>query len=466
MSDRVSPPQSLGAKDLRAALEEASASMRDFEDRLARKSEAFAVASQPVTMDAVRSRLAPGSALIEWVMYRPFDARAPDWASRWGAPRYAVYILPAEGEPSGLDLGEAGPIDAAARAMRGAIAGRSGDVKAHARALHDLTFAKVAPLLGEVSTLVIAPDGELAQVPFEALMDADGRWLVERYRTSYLASGRDLMRLARPSKPSSVSSVLAGIEYGEAPSDAARSGGPRPGGAPEDPVVAGVHIGQRSGDRAFSALRWGPLPGTAREAAGLKQLPLFGGAPGAAPRSGPATENPLLRSGLALADANLRDRTAGADDGVLTALEAASLNLEGTELVVLSACETGVGEARRGEGIFGLQRALVLAGARTQVMSLWKVDDDATQALMVAYYERLAQGEGRAEAMRQVRLAMLSGDRTSTALTTGQRTACAGDCAARAAFPRWTHPYFWASFLVSGEVAPLSSPSLPREQRR
>jgi CHAT domain-containing protein len=99
-------------------------------------------------------------------------------------------------------------------------------------------------------------------------------------------------------------------------------------------------------------------------------------------------------------------------------------------LVVLSACETGVGEVRSGDGVYGLRRALVLAGAETQVMSLWKVSDEGTRELMSGYYRRLASGEGRSEAMRQVRLEFLKD-------------------------PRRAHPYYWASFIVSGEWANL-----------
>jgi CHAT domain-containing protein len=143
----------------------------------------------------------------------------------------------------------------------------------------------------------------------------------------------------------------------------------------------------------------------------------------------PAGENPLLRSGLALAGANgLRS---GEDDGILTALELAGLDLAGTELAVLSACETGVGQVRNGEGVYGLRRALVLAGVRTQVVSLWKVDDAATKDLMAAYYARLGAGAGRSQALRDAQLAMLDD-------------------------PDRTHPYYWAAFVVIGEGTPLA----------
>src|SRR5262249_14716530 len=120
----------------------------------------------------------------------------------------------------------------------------------------------------------------------------------------------------------------------------------------------------------------------------------------------------------------------GDDDGVLTALEAAGLDLYGTKLVVLSACDTGVGEVKNGDGVYGLRRAFVLAGAETQVMSLWPVSDVGTRELMIDYYKRLLKGEGRGEALRLVRLKMLASHNRK-------------------------HPYYWASFIQSGEWANL-----------
>ena len=140
-------------------------------------------------------------------------------------------------------------------------------------------------------------------------------------------------------------------------------------------------------------------------------------------------ENPLLRSGLALAGANAR-RSGEADDGILTAEEAAALDLLGTQLVVLSACETGLGMVQTGEGVYGLRRALALAGAQAQLVSLWKVADAQTQALMVDFYRRLLSGEGRSAALRAAQKAMLD-DATNA------------------------HPYYWASFVLIGNWAPL-----------
>ncbi|MGB3514963.1 MAG: CHAT domain-containing protein, partial [Elainellaceae cyanobacterium] len=140
-------------------------------------------------------------------------------------------------------------------------------------------------------------------------------------------------------------------------------------------------------------------------------------------------ENPLLRSGLVFAGFN--QRSSLGEDGVLTALEAANLDLRGTRLVVMSACETGVGDVANGEGVYGLRRAFVMAGAESQLMSLWKVSDQGTAELMQLYYDRILSGEDRSEALRQVQLELL-------------------------AAPAYSHPYYWSSFLFSGDWTPIT----------
>lgn len=143
-------------------------------------------------------------------------------------------------------------------------------------------------------------------------------------------------------------------------------------------------------------------------------------------------ENPLLRSGLALAGVN--SRSSGGEDGIFTALEASSLDLQGTQLVVLSACETGVGAASSGEGVYGLRRAFAVAGTESQIMSLWQVDDYGTSALMKLFYENLAtKGQGRSEALRNAQLEMLNSKGV------------------------YSDPYYWSSFIFSGDWRPLQS---------
>jgi len=157
--------------------------------------------------------------------------------------------------------------------------------------------------------------------------------------------------------------------------------------------------------------------------------PAAAGTPPGAPTSpADAYENPLLRSGLALAGAN--KLASGDEDGILTALEASGLDLTGTKLVVLSACETGVGKVTNGEGVYGLRRALVIAGAESLVMTLWQVDDFATKELMSGYYKRLSAGKPRSSALRDVQLEIMSRD-------------------------KYQHPFYWASFLPAGENTPL-----------
>jgi CHAT domain-containing protein len=143
-------------------------------------------------------------------------------------------------------------------------------------------------------------------------------------------------------------------------------------------------------------------------------------------------ENPLLRSGVALAGFNNRHQIkASTNDGVLTGLEVAGLDLRGTQLVVLSACETGLGDTKAGEGLYGLRRALVMAGSQSQILSLWDVSDDGTKDLMVKYYQNLKAGKSRHSALREAQLEML-------------------------ATPKYQRPFFWASFVPSGDWTPLS----------
>jgi len=426
----------------RARLADVEAETERLEAEIGARSAAFRADSQPVTLEALQAMVPESAALIEFARYRPVvGGRAG------GEPRYVAYVMFHDGPPAWVDLGGAARIDRLVGAWRAALRDPARtDVRRLARRVDALVMQPVRSRLGEARQLLVSPDGQLHLVPFAALVDEHGRDLLDRYAISYLTSGRDLLRLrvVRASRSGPV--VVADPVFGEPALLDART-----------PDGGGARIDERQ-------MFFGPLPGVAGEVRALRSLlpratfftrdaatksalldvkgpemlhiathgifladpeaPPEAAVPGGLERlaraAGARAANPLLRSGLALAGAN---RSA---DGVMTALEAASLDLWGTRLVVLSACDTGVGDIRNGEGVFGLKRALVLAGSESQMISLWPVSDAGTRDLIVGYYTALSRGHGRAEALRAVQLKM-------------RRTAA------------HAHPYYWAAFVLSGQ---------------
>ncbi|MEW6211963.1 MAG: CHAT domain-containing protein [Acidobacteriota bacterium] len=430
------------------------------EAEISHRSAGFYEGSHSATLASIRSAIPTDAALIEFAIYQPFDLDARLYDKRLGEPRYVAYTLRSRGEVGMRDLGEAKPIDEAVARLREALRDpKRGDVGRLARAVDEKVMQPLRALIGDASQLLISPDGSLNLIPFAALVDERGQYLLERYSISYLTSGRDLLRLETPRPSGSRALVVADPIFGE-PGILAKADAPK-----RSRSAAGRKRQSVTWGADLSSVYFAPLRGTAEEAQAIRGMfpesTVLTGAKATesalkkveAPRilhiathgfflyetnqtnaggsrgisANVKIENPLLRSGLALAGANLRE---GSDDGILTAMEAAGLNLWGTKLVVLSACDTGLGEVINGEGVYGLRRAFALAGAETLVMSLWPVSDYVTREMMTAYYKGLKQGEGRGKALRQVQLAMLRrADRA--------------------------HPFYWASFIQSGEWASL-----------
>jgi CHAT domain-containing protein/Tfp pilus assembly protein PilF len=473
------------------------------EAEISRRSAGSYEVSQPVTLAAVQAIIPSDAAIIEFATYHPYDWKAADNKSAYGEPRYVVYVIRNRGEVRWAELGPAKDVDSAVEVWRQALRDpRRPDVQQLARVVDEKVMKPVRALTGDAKQLLVSPDGELNLIPFEALVDGKGRYLVEDYAVAYLTSGRDLLRMQVARESRGKPTVIANPSFGEP-------------GREQLASVAGRPAAARSKRRSVTAARdlsevyFAPLRGTAQEArtiqatfpnaklltgmgateSALKQVaapnilhiathgfflqdapdptsvpvaqpgsrgvsasiksvpgadrgPQRGNPAGVVVATGwvapvttqgisanPRIENPLLRSGLALADANLRSRPDG-EDGILTALEASGLDLWGTKLVVLSACDTGVGEVRNGEGVYGLRRAFVLAGAESLVMSLWPISDYATRKLMTNYYKNLKQGLGRGESLRQVQLDMLRRNKD-------------------------LHPFYWANFIQSGEWANL-----------
>jgi CHAT domain-containing protein/Tfp pilus assembly protein PilF len=471
-------PQGARLEQHRSRIKTLEDQAEQYEADISHRSNEFRAQSLPITLASVRAAIPADAALIEFASYRPLKAKAIKDDEAYGQPRYVAYVLRRRGEIQWKELGEVKIIDRAITALRNALRSpKRADVKSLARAVDQKVFKPLRPLVGESTQLLISPDGMLNLVPFAALVDERGRYLVERYSISYLASGRDLLRLQVIRESQSAPLVVAAPDFGSRSQVEATHMENRKKGAPKgDPQEKAKDEAATS---AFNQFYFSPLPYTMQEGDALRAL-LSGvtlltkrEASKAAlsqvrspallhiathgfflkdlkstavdgrgfqtasddpqrllrelERSGVRIENPLLRSGLALAGANERNPD---DNGILTALEVTGLNLWGTKLVVLSACDTGVGEVKNGDGVHGLRRALVLAGSESQVMSLWAVSDKGTRELMVSYYRMLQQGKGRGEGLRQVQLEMLK--------RVNRR-----------------HPYYWASFIQSGEWANL-----------
>ena len=464
-------------------------------------------------IEDLQAELGPRTALLDFIRYQPYDFTAQGDQPRWLPASYVAFIVRGEGqgtEPVLVDLGDTESIDAQVAQLREQVAdtGRQlqfasesalvDQYREHATLVSKAVFVPLRAHLAGIETIYIATDGELARVPFEALLDADGNYLVERFAFSYLSGGRDLLR--EPSEPAKGTIVFAAPDYD-------LDGQPV---VPSETLLAQVNRraaetwqGDLSSDTR--GISWAPLPATESEATQilgllamhdvygpanaflgsdalegllkrmraprilhmathgfyLEQLqpPLpdagFGrgidvvsdSASGATvlPNTAAAMEslsnyeNPLLRAGIILAGANRRpgeelaafdESTQRPDDGWVTAEEIGLLDLEGTELVVLSACETGLGDIRTGEGVSGLRRAFIYAGAETLITSLYKVPDEATQQLMTEFYSRLAERATKLAALRGAQLEIIRQRREQH------------DAA---------HPFFWASFVLVGD---------------
>jgi CHAT domain-containing protein len=430
----------------RQKLAELDTKAKQLEDQISRRSAEFRSLSQPITLESIQKLIPANAALVEIVRYRPFNPKAPE-NQRFGNPRYAVYILYPNGDIKAKDLGEAKPIDDKLIYFRDNLADAETplpQLQKSARQLDETLMQPIRQLLGNTKTILLSPDAALNLIPFEALVDENNQYLVENYHITYLTSGRDLLRLKDKFASQQSPLIVAAPFYGKAGEKVALTLSEftfpgLPGTEEEAKAIknilpqATVLTGSQATENAVKQAKKPHILHIATHSffkpernPGERNSPLQG--------ERNVIENPLLRSGLILAGVTI-GQSAG-DDGVLTALEITGLNLVGTKLVVLSGSKTGLGDISVGEGIYGLRRAFVIAGAESQLISLWNVSDQATKDLMVAYYGRLIKGEGRSEALRQIQLEMLKSE-------------------------NYQHPFYWASFIISGDWTPMEFSSSP-----
>lgn len=428
----------------------------------------FRARLNPVSLEKINNVLGNDAVLVEYLKYSVFDPdRRAKNAGPWRGERYAALVLRSDREPQLFDLAPAELIDQRVEALRTKLQYPGGapnikwlgrppdDFHDDARALYQLVVAPIRKALAAAKFLFVSPDGALNLIPFGVLEDLENKRVSDVFVVNYLYSGRELLREAgTPAPPTIV--VIANPDFEAELSIDPASPSTRFAGRGNFRALPGTHDEASALKALFQSAT--VLEGPKATVAALKGVkrpavlhvathgffdPLaeakpmvkwgivtLGGEPNRLDRAVPsALDNPMLYSGLALAGANRAARRG--QHSIISASEIANLDLQGTQLVVLSACQTGLGIMKHGEEFAGLRRAISIAGAASQVISLWKVDDKATQALMTEYYRLLLEGHGRAAAL-QLAQQHIESDR------------------------RWSHPTYWAAFVPSGDSTPIA----------
>lgn len=446
-----------------------------------------------VDVEEIRGKLPPDSALIEFVVSGLIDLKAPA-SRAGDDPHLLAFYLPSDAKRACrlVDLGRIRDINDQIEKLRGHIerVPRSlrfmseDELESQYQELSSQLYRSLLqPFdeeLSKLDHLVIAPDGQLHFIPFAALSRANGHYLVEDLAISYVSSGRDLLR--EKAAPGRGTLVLADPDY-----DATREQ------RISQAKTLGIDLSDHqkfalrgAGQTELRSLRWRPLPGARKEAASVQThlagsiyapVQVFYGGDAAedvfktvvSPRivhiathgfylplenagafnesrsvqrsSGSAlgrlryVDNPLLRSGLVLAGANQlatssEKRGVNLEDGWLTAQEISSMDFRNTELVVLSACESGLGDSELGNGVRGLQRAFIVAGAHSLLTSMFEVPDKETRELMDSFYQKFVQSGDQVKSMQAAQQKLILQRREQS------------DAA---------HPFFWASFFIVGQ---------------
>ena len=329
--------------------------------------------------------------------------------------------------------------------------------------LYRLLWQPLSEYIGDSYTVYFSPSGMLHTIALESIHTPDGSCLSDKYNLVRLTSTREMCKAKQP-KTYETGAIYGGLQYDveqqrmaevaamnkteleESPAFALR-GEDRgnwnylPGTLAEAEHIAGImrqanigcglYEGDLGSEESFKALSGGHTDiihlathGYFIEGEKADMNDFMNSLSPLARQKANSIIDPLLRSGLILSGGNNawlgKEVPEGIEDGVLTALEISTMNLSGTDMVVMSACETGLGDITS-DGVFGLQRAFKMAGVQTLVMSLWKVDDNAASLMMQTFYEQLFSGKAKREAFNLAQAAV------------------------RAKYPE---PYYWAGFVM------------------
>lgn len=445
---------------------------------------------------AVQKSLPEGTLFLEYVRLDSFvDSRAEKQP-----PRYVAFLVQSDASApiEMADLGNADEIDGLIDEMRGEIRGLARALSISTEAALEEKYKQVASRLyaallepfatglAQCQSLIVGPDANLSTVPFSALVGDDGQYLVEKLDISYVSSSRDLLRPAASVGRGTLIMADPNFDAGVASRrEAAKE-------IDQKTDTRSLLVMRGSAEMELRSLRWRRLPGAEGEAHEIAEIltnseygpvkqyldnqaleEVLQGAQ--SPRivhlathgfyvpleeevrsansdsraigftSGLARlrtdSNPLMRSGIVLAGANRVAELKGAEitmeDGWVTALEIASMDFQNTELVVLSACESGLGDVSSGQGLQGIRRAFTSAGAHSVLTSLFEVPDAETRDLMRGFYQTFATTKNRVSAINSAQRQQIVQRRQEF------------DAA---------HPFFWASFVISGGVEQATNP--------
>ena len=424
--------------------------------------------SKIYSLSEISKEIPEDAVLIEFQKYSPFIFIDPDQSmdeKTWGTPKYQALILFPNNKVESIDLGNASEIEQLI--SNGLISSEQSLIDAQ-EIWQELGSKIIKPLEKHIKnkkTLFISPDSELNKVPFAAIGSFDNSELLgDIFKLRLLTTGRELVTLNKEKNLINKKSiVVANPNF--------NFSGKKLKNTTALMSTKVLKDQKRSFDQGKRI--WLSLPGTKKEADVISKITnarLFLEEAASAlniqkeesPKilhiathsfyigdnkndnlisenifanpivNNKRIENPLLRSGIVLAGANYPEKNLN-DDGYLTALEVSKLNWNGTELVVVSGCESGQGDLQSGEGVYGLKRAITVAGARSSLLSLWKVDDKATAEFMESFYLKLKSGESRANALSKTQKEFR-----------------------KHPIKAWQHPNVWAAFQLNGDWRPIN----------
>ncbi len=423
-----------------------------------------------LSIDELSQNIPDSAIFIDIIRYTPFNL-----LDSIPCANYVGYTLEQNGTIKLVKLGDAFKINSLVFKMRKKLHQSptevfSSRVKYSEKQLRETTNQLykilVAPFkerLKGIKQIFISPDNVLNLIPFEILAQDNNRYLIEDYQISYLSSGREFLKFGNSNTANNLLAVIADPDFDylneynkrmlrdNIDNDTLKFLNPLRSGdildhgciaqkfSPlqytniESKKLVTFYLEQNDKNRVLEFYKEDATEENLRKLSPPQILHISTHGFFCEESKQNSLTSPLLRSGLVLAGANHTTAESTSlntrNDGFLTALEVTSLNLIGTDLVTLSACETGVGEVVNGEGVFGLRRAFQIAGAKTILMSLWKVPDKQTSDLMSLFYQNWFGGMSKQKSLREAALELLKNSRDSEG---------------------HGHPYLWGGFILAG----------------